>query len=575
MPLPRFFSAILFSLAGALFFAPPAYAAAKRFAPYGGQLVLATTSDPKTFNDIVARETSSTQITGLIFEGLTTVNAVDLRVEPLLARRWEVSADGLIWTFYLRRDVRWNDGIPFTAADVVFTFNELIYNPDIPSSAADFFLIGGKPIRVEAVDRYTVRFTLPNRFAPFLRSMSQPILPAHCLRSAVAQKKFNFTWGIDTPPEQIVGTGPFALAAYRPGERVVLKRNPFYWKVSLQGDRLPYLERVIYVIVQNPDTEMLKFIDGELDEYGIRGADYPLLKPREKEKKFTIYENGPASGSNFLLFNQNTGINPRTGKPFVAPYKSAWFTNLNFRKAVAHAIDKKRIIEILMNGLGYAQDSAINVNEGVFYNPDVVKYPYDLRQAAALLKQAGFWDRNGDGVIEDSQGHPVEFNLATNAGAAERLQIAAIIRSDLERLGMRVNFKIVEFNALVNQLTASYDWDAVIMGLSGGGADPHFSVNVWSSSGGLHMWYPRQKSPATAWEARIDAIFQDAVQALDESQRKKLYDEFQAIVADQVPLIYTVLEAKIYAVRDKFGNLKPANYGGAFHNIEEIYIRKP
>lgn len=553
-------------------FCPALSVSAQTHPQYGGQLVLSTTSDPKSFNDIVAKETSSTLITNILFEGLTTTDAFTLKVKPHLAENWEVSEDGLTWTFHLRKGVQWFDGQPFTADDVVFTFNELIYNPDIPNSASDIFSIDGKPFKVEKIDDLTVTFTLPVKFAPFLRGMSQAILPKHLLKKAVDEKKFNFTWGIDTDPKDIVGTGPFQLVKYIPGQKLIFKRNPHYWKKSDEGDQLPYLDELVFLIVQNSDIELLKFLEGTLDEFDVPGTDYSLVKPLEKERNFTVYDMGPAMGSNFLTFNMNTGTNPKTDKPFVDPVKLSWFTNLDFRKAVAHAIDKDKIIEIVKNGLGYPQYSPIGPGAGFFYNPDVEKYDYNLDEARAILKKAGFEDRNDDGIIEDSKGNNIEFTLYTNAGANERVDIAGIIRHDLEKLGMKVNFQAVEFNTLVSKLTSTYEWESMVMGLTGG-VEPHFGKNVWHSSGQLHMWHPKQEAPATEWEKRIDELFNAGVQELDEDQRKKIYDEYQLIVSQQLPVIYTVLSTRIAAVRNKFGNLKPSNFADIFHNIEEIYIK--
>lgn len=538
---------------------------------YGGALVLSTISDPKSFNDITAKETSTTVVTSLIFEGLTTTDPDTLKVKPNLAERWEVSGDGLAWTFFLRQDVRWNDGVAFTSDDVVFTFQDLIYNDKIPSSARDIFTVDGKTFQIERINDYTVRFTLPVKFAPFLRAMGQAILPKHKLAQPLSEGRFNFTWGIDTPPSEIVGTGPFKLAEYRPGERIVFVPNGFYWKKSTDGDRLPYLAKVIYMIIPSLDMTVLKFLDGELDYCSLRGMDYPLLKPLEKKKNFTIYEAGPDFGSSFLVFNQNRGINPTTGKPYVEPVKLSWFTNREFRRAVAHAVDKKQMIDILNNGLGYPQDSPVSPSAGFFFNDKVENFGYDLGKARAMLKSAGFVDRDGDGVLEDPQGHKVEFNLLTNSNNQERIQIAAIIRHDLEKLGMRVNFLAMEFNTVVSKLNATFDWDAILLGLTGG-VEPHFGKNVWDSSGQLHMWHPRQEKPSTPWEARIDEIFNAGVQELNEDKRKVLYDEFQRIAVEEQPFIYTILGSNIFAVRNKFGNLHPTSYGGAFHNIEQIYL---
>lgn len=540
---------------------------------YGGQLILATTSDPKSFNAIVAQETSTTAVTGLIFEGLTRTNGVTLQVEPNLAEKWDVDPSGLVWTFHLRPGVLWSDGHPFGADDVVFTFNELIYNENIPTSARDGFTIDGKIFKVDKIDDLTVRFTLPVRFAPFLRGMAQEIMPKHKLKQAVDENKFAFTWGIDTAPQDITGTGPYRLKEYLPGQRVVVEKNPLYWKKSQDGEQLPFISKVIYVIVQNEDMALLKFLEGEIDYASLRGGDYPLLKPREKKGGFTLYDAGADFGSNFLVFNQNPEVNSKTNQPFVDPKKLSWFTNVRFRKAAAHAVDKKEIINILMNGLGYPQDSAMSPSSGFFYNSGVEKYAYDLGKAREILNSAGFIDRNHDGILEDERGNNIEFNLYTNSGSNERMQIAAIIRHDLEKLGMKVNFLALEFNNLVSKLTSDYNWDAIILGLTGG-IEPHFGKNVWVSDGQLHLWHPKQKAPYTKWEKRMNEIFSAGVQELNEDKRKILYDEWQEIVAQELPVIHTVLGANIFAVRNKFGNLHPTSYGGAFHNLDEIYIKK-
>ncbi len=540
-------------------------------APRGGQIVVPVSSDPKTFNDIVASETTSSAVTEMLFEGLTTVDPISLQVIPQLAERWEVSSDGLSWTFYLRHGVTWSDGVPLTAADVVFTFNDLIYNPAIPSSSRDVFTIEGKKFLVEALDDFRVRFTLPVKFAPFLRSMSQAILPKHCLKAAVDRGQFSFTWGIDTPPQNIVGTGPFYLKQYVPGQRLVFERNAHYWKKGDDGKALPYLDKVIFVIIPSPEGQLLKFIDGELDYIPVRGADYPLLKPLEHQKNFILFDAGPAFGSSFITFNLNNENNPTTGKPYLDPVKLSWFSDLRFRQAVAHVIDRSKMIEILTNGFGTAQYGPMSPSGGYFYNAKVKHYDYDLEAARKLLKEAGFKQRQKDGVLEDAQGHAVKFNLYTGANADVRISIGAMIRADLAQLGMDVNFTTLEFNALVAKLMSTYDWDAVIISLTGG-VEPHFGQNVWLSSGQLHMWHPKQKTPQTSWEKRLDELFTLGVQELDEGKRKVLYDEFQVIAAQQLPMIYTVLENNIYAIRQRFGNLKPTAYGGALHNLEEIYV---
>lgn len=540
---------------------------------YGGMLTIATISDPKSFNLIVANETSTSRILEhYIFEGLTKENGVTTEVEPALAESWDFSQDGLTWTFHLRQGVKWADEVPFTADDVVFTFNSLIFNPKIPNSSRDVFTIDGKLPKVEKADDTTVRFILPKPFAPFLRQLVQPILPKHKLDSIVAANKFNEAWGLDTPLTEIVGTGPFILKQYVSSQRLVYERNPNYWKKDKSNKSLPYLDKIVTLIVPDLNAELLKFKAGETDALGMRPQDYSVLKGKEKAGNYTIYNCGPTFGTEFVSFNLNPGKTGK-GKPFVNPSKLRWFNNPLFRQAVAHAIDKESIIKNVFYGLGYPQDAEEGAANVFFHNPNVKTYPYDLAKAKQLLTQAGFTDRDNDGWLEDAQGNKVEFNLITNAENNLRIDIANIIIADLNKLGLKVTLQAINFNTLINKLDVSFDWDAILLGLTGG-VEPYSGRNVWHSTGQLHLWNPREKKPATDWETKIDSIFDASAIELDQNKRKQLFDEFQNIVAEELPVIYTVNQAALYAVKNKFGNVHPTAFAGVFHNIDEVYIKK-
>ncbi|MFB3897119.1 MAG: ABC transporter substrate-binding protein [bacterium] len=540
---------------------------------YGGMLTLATISDPKSFNLIVANETSTSRILEhYIFEGLTKENGVTTEVDPELAESWEISKDGLTWIFHLRQGIKWSDGVVFTADDVVFTYNSLIFNPKIPNSSRDVFTIDGKLPKVEKADDTTVRFILPKPFAPFLRQLTQPILPKHKLDAIVTANKFNEAWGLDTPLTEIVGTGPFILKQYVPSQRLVYERNPNYWKKDKSGKSLPYLDKIVILIVPDLNAELLKFKAGETDALGMRPQDYSVLKGKEKAGDYTIYNGGPTFGTEFVCFNLNPGKTNK-GKSFINPTKLRWFNNPLFRQAVAHAIDKESIIKNVFYGLGYPQDAEEGAANVFFHNPNVKKYPYDLIKAKQLLTQAGFTDRDNDGWLEDDQGNKVEFNLMTNAENNLRVDIANIIIADLNKLGLKVTLQAINFNTLINKLNVSFDWDAILLGLTGG-VEPYSGRNVWHSTGQLHLWNPRQKKSATDWETKIDSIFDASAIELDQNKRKQLFDEFQNIVAEELPVIYTVNQAALYAVKNKFGNVHPTAFGGVFHNIEEVYIKK-
>lgn len=552
---------------------------AKAFVPaigkVGGEIVLSTFSDPKSFNPITSTEMTTTEFTSYMYEPLVTSNGVTLLPEPSLAESWEVSDDGLAWTFFIRPGVQWFDGKPFSAYDVEFTFNDLVYNTDIsPNSGRDIFLIEGNRIKIKVVDSMKIVFKLPYPYAPFLRlMMAQEILPKHAYRKFVKKGTFSTELGIKTAPEDMVGTGPFMLESYLSSQKVVLKRNPNYWKKDSAGNRLPYLERVIYKIVADQNAELLQFKKGLVDYIQAKGEDFPGLKKDEGTSDYTVYRLGPATGSNFLIFNQNTENDSTTKKPYVEGHKLGWFTNVNFRRAIAHALDKQNMINIVMNGLGYPQWSPMTPSEGYFYNPDVGEYPYDLKKARELLKQEGFVDSDGDGILEDKNGEQLEFSFVTNSGNVVRQRIAEIIRKDLETLGCKVHFQLLEFNSLIQKMdNPPYGWDAVLLGLTGG-VEPHLGKNVWHSSGTLHLWHPRQKKPQTSWEAAIDSLFDLGVRTMENEKRKEIYDRWQEIVAEQLPLIYTVLPERIYCITNRFGNLNPSLNGGLLHNYEYLYVK--
>jgi peptide/nickel transport system substrate-binding protein len=538
----------------------------------GGRLVFYISGDPKSFNPIVSQESTTNETIGHLFEGLTQVDPLTLEVIPSLAKKWQASKDGKVWIFNLREDVYFNDGKKFTAADVLFTFNNIVYNHDIPTGSRDILTIEGKEIKVEKIDDYTVKFTLPVVFAPFLRAVGRSILPEHVYGDIVRDKKFTFAMGLDSHPEDIVGTGAFMLKEYLPGERVILKKNPFYYRKDSCGNKLPYLDEIVFVILSNQDTAILKFLEGEIDFYGLRTQDISILGPLQKKENFSLYNAGPSRTSLFVTFNQNSGNNPQTNKPYVLPYKLKWFSDKRFRRAVAYSIDNKKIIDLIYNGLGVGLFSPVSPSNTYFYNSNIKGYEYDPEKAKELLKAMGFKDDDEDGFLEDSYGRDAEFTFFTNSDRIERVQIASLIKKDLENIGIKVHFLGLDFNNLVRKMTATLDWEMILMGLGGGALDPHFSKNVWSYGGNLHFWN-KSGEARDAYEERINSIFNKAAKTLDEAKRKELYGQWQDIVSKELPLVYTPIPYSLYAVRNRFGNLYPTPLFGPFPEIERIYIK--
>ena len=536
----------------------------------GGRLTVTTIGDPLTFNLALANDSSSSAVLGYLFEGLTEESWLTGQVEPALAERWEHSADGLTWTFHLRPGVRWHDGAAFTADDVVFTFNRIIYNPDVDTGARAQFTFRifddtarewrEAPMTVTALDDYTVRFDLPTPFAPFLRSMGTAIYPEHVLAPHVDAGTFDTVWGIDADPATVIGTGPFTIASYQPEERIVLRRNPDYWLRDAQGNRLPYLDEIVRIRVPDLAAELAAFRAGDSDVHGVRGDEFDTLEALQGAENFTIHERGPTFGTVFLAFNMNPGASPDTGQPYVVPERLEWFRNTQFRRAVAHVIDKDAILADVYHGRGFPQGSSISPAAGDFYNPDVRRYDYDVAYANAILDCLGWADADGDGIREDRAGNPIRFTMVTNEGNTVRQAAGRVIHQGLQAIGIGVDYEIIPFDAIVGQLSSSYDWEAVIIGFSGG-IEPHNGITLWHSSGGLHLWHPRQTQPATDWEAQIDELYIKASQELDHDRRVAYYHRAQEIVAENLPVIYTTSGERISAVRNVFGNSAATLYG--------------
>ena len=535
----------------------------------GGALTVATISEPLTLNLAISTDAGSSGVLGYLFDGLTETSWLTDHVEPSLAESWEHSEDGLTWTFNLRRDMTWHDGEPFTAHDVDFTFNRIIYNHDIPASSRPSFHFRylneatGEweelPMTVTALDDYTVQCVLPVPFAPFLRSMGTAIYPKHILESHVDDGTFASTWDIDTDPSEVIGTGPFTIGSYVPGERVVLQRNPNYWLKDDEGNSLPYLDQIVQIIVEDFDAELDSFLNGESDTYGVLGEDLPQLEPLQDEGNFTIHRRGPAFGTTFLGFNMNPG-GSGPGAPYLEPEKLEWFRNTQFRQAVAHSIDKDAIINDVQHGEGYPQWSSVSPAAGDFHNPSVRRFEYDLDKANEILDGLGWTDTNGDGIREDGEGNAIQFKLITNSGNSVRERVGEIVTKGMTDIGLGVDYELVEFGDMVFSLTASYDWEAMIVGFTGG-TDPYSGINFWHSSEGLHLWYPNQPEPATEWEAEIDDLYVRASQELDHDKRVEYYHRAQEVAAENVPVIYTTLSERLTAARNVFGNSTPTLYG--------------
>jgi peptide/nickel transport system substrate-binding protein len=538
---------------------------------YGGTFTEATISDPKTFNYWVSSDNASTTSVAPLLEALNARNAYTLQFEPRLADLPQISADGLTYTYTLREGLVWSDGHPITADDVVFTL-DVLFDQKIETIAREGMMVDvtqpdgtvkREPFKYRKVDDRTIEFKLPAKYAPAMDIFSFVIAPKHKLEAAYKSGKFNSTWGINTPPSELVSSSAWLMKEYVPQQRIVYVRNPKFFLKSDDGKPLPYLDEYRVLIVPEISTTTLKFRNHETDTLAVQAPDYPSIKKDEAGGDYTVINRGPGWGFNYLGFNLNP--NSKVNKTLVK-----LFQDMRFRQAVSHAVNRQRMVDDIFRGLARPLYGPVSPANTVFFKEDIPKFEYDLEKAKAKLAEIGLKDTNGNGILE-FEGKDVKFNILTNTENELRKSMATIITNDLKKIGIGATFVPITFTDLVRRLDSPpYDWEASILGFTGG-PEPHNGSNIWRSSGPSHQWWPKQKTPATPWEAEIDKLWTQGAQELDPVKRKAIYDRWQEIAGEQQPFNFTVVTDQITAVRKHFGNIKPSSLGGVTWNLEEVY----
>ncbi|MBT4484343.1 MAG: hypothetical protein HOC71_11785, partial [Candidatus Latescibacteria bacterium] len=369
---------------------------------YGGRVLIGALGDPKTFNPVVSSETSSRDIIARIFSSLVGMNNVTQELVPSLAYKWEFSEDNLELTFHMRRGVLWSDGVPVTAYDAEFPYRA-IYDPRVENSLSDIMRVNGEPFKGAAIDSFTFKVSIPSTFAPFLMwaGGSVPILPKHILEPELEKGTFDSAYNISWAPEKLVTCGPYLLEKFESGVKTVLRRNPSYWRIDREGNLLPYLDRIIYVTVRSTETNMLMFQTGDLDMTGIsKLSDVPIIERDADTHDYKVANLGSGMGQNMFWFNLSPGKN-ESGKSYVAPHKLKWFSDVRWRKAMASAVDREGISKTVFGGLAEPQYGPETPANKFWYNPDTMKYGYNLEKSGAYLDSMGLIDRDGDGIRED------------------------------------------------------------------------------------------------------------------------------------------------------------------------------
>jgi len=536
----------------------------------GGRIVIGLRSEPKTLNPVLAADDTSRDVIRCMTADLIHISRETLKTESALAKSWNVSRDGKQYTLHLRQGLHFSDGQPMNADDVLFTFR-IYLDEKNHSPQRDLLVIGGKPVDVRKVDEYTVRFNLAQPYAAAERIFDGlAILPAHLLESTYQGGGFAHSWSLTTPASQFAGLGPFRMKEYVPGQRVILEKNPFYWKKDRAGNRLPYLDEIVFLFVPSEDAQVVRFEAGDTDVLSRFSADnFAVLEKQQTARGYHLYDLGAGLEYNFLFFNLND-LSAK-GRPEIAK-KQAWFQDLRFRQAVSAAVDRDSIIRLVYQGRATPLWGNVTPGNKLWIDTVIPHPAQSLDRARQLLQSAGFSFKD-DGSLVDPHGMPVEFSILSSSSNAQRSKIATLIQDDLGKLGMNVHVVSLEFRAMVDRLLNTYDYEAAVMGLVSGDADPTPEMNVWLSSGETHLWHPEQAKPATAWEAEIDRLMQQQMVTLDYAKRKHLYDRVQEIIAENVPVICLASPNILVAARDRVGNFRPAILDPyALWNIEQLYL---
>ena len=545
----------------------------------GGRFVIGVTNDPRTLNPIMSNEVNSTDVINRLFTALTEYDNIAQSPCPALAKSWEMSRDGLTWTWHLRRGARFSDGHPITAADVLFSF-AVAYDTTLHQSKYELLTPHGRKMQVSAPDSYTVVTRLARPFSLMVPAVGAlRILPRHVLEPAWRAGRFESSYGVGTPPESLVTSGPWRLKQFLSREKTVLTRNPYWFGVDPHGRRLPYLEELVFLVVPDQNTAVLKFLAGEVDGIdNVKAEDYGSLARDQRKGGYTLHDLGTALTSNFFWFNLNTVKKPGgkrpVGAPCADPVRYSWFANRGFRRAVSMAIDRDAITRSVFFGQGVKNWSPMTAGYRLFHSPSTSAPDYDPVGARRLLARLGFRDRDRDGVVEDPRGNPVRFTLKTNAGTT-RVQMANFVRDDLAKVGIQCTVGAVDFNVLLGNMRDDFDYDAILAGLGAAvPPDPGMCGNFYRSSAVSHFWNIRQARPETPAEARVDSLFDELLSPRGLAVRQRLSAELDRVVNEQCWVIWLPTMKVQMPVRNRFGNLRPSILPHRLlWNIETVFVK--
>jgi peptide/nickel transport system substrate-binding protein len=538
----------------------------------GGALRYRLTSPPKTFNPLLISDESSWLIGFYLLGGrLVEFNQDEQSYQPSLAESWQMNQDNRTLDVTLRDGLKFSDGHALTSDDVLFTLRALYDERTQSPVFRDAMLIGGKRIETSAIDARRLRLTFPQQVAApedYLSNIC--VLPRHILEADLNGGTINNAYSVTSDPARIVTAGAFMVESVAPGERVALKRNPFYWKKDQNGAQLPYLDSLTIEIASDANMAMARLDQNTLDIVDrIRPSDYAARRNQAGDVR--VYDLGPGLGTDHLWFNLND--NP----PNVEAYKLAWFKDARFRRAVAHAIDRETIAASTLQGLATPLYGFVSPGNRAWATTDLPRTEYDLEKARALLRDAGFVvsGTKDAPVLTDAQGHRVEFTLIVPTENQPRVQMAAVIQEDLAKLGIKMNVAPVEFQELTRRWMQTLDYEAVLLGTTVSEPDPSSYDNFLRSDGQQHQWHPKQTKPATDWEAKLDELIAMQSREQNAERRKAIFRDEQLIMVEQMPVIPIVARHIAVAANARIGNYRPSPlFPYSLWNADELFVHK-
>ncbi|MEO1083422.1 MAG: ABC transporter substrate-binding protein [Acidobacteriota bacterium] len=525
-------------------------------------------AEPKTFNPLTAFDNPSLSVLDFLHADLAHLDPRSQKVQPALAESIERSDDGRTYRLTLRPDLTFSDGQPLAVGDVLFTFDALL-NPELEAPQRESLLLDGQRPTLTQTGPRSLEIRLPRPHAggeSLLEGVY--IVPERALGDAVDRGTVEDAWSLGSPPQDISGLGPFRLREHRPGERLVLERNPFYWKRDAGGTALPYLDEIVIEFAPSPEAEVLRFEAGQADIISGLGAEaFENLSRRFGDSR-QLRDLGPGLVYEFLFFNLNDVDAPTLQK------KQAWFRNPAFREALSLAIDRGAIARLVYRDRATPVGGHITPANRRFHDPSIAAPATSPDDARRLLEGAGFsWVGE---QLHDPSGAPVELTLVTNSSNSRRVETATVIQADLKRLGIALRVVPLDFGALLDRVYDTFDYEIGLLGLGRGGLDPNSSLNVWLSSGDSHLWRLNGDGPDSPWQERLDALLAEQMTELDVDRRRKLLSEIQHEVAGGAPFLFLVAPNVLVGAKEQLGNFRPvAAASSAAWNADHLFWREP